>query len=288
MPLSRNLIVVGLMFFSALGLNAQHSLYVEYKGKGHLVRAARDSQPCIELNGKLQPVKATRIQLKAASSYLPLFVTINDMKAKSFQIDAVDLGQSFNHELQFSAVFESAYHMENVYLLLDLETEEVGKGYFIYEIGRLTPYKPYAMNVRAPLRHSLGAGQFKLHLFTDGAELLQSTMPAEFRERILNGMIAQRIAKLQDTGPQPFIGPAPKFPAKLKQSKTPGSAVVAFVVTKEGALTDPVIVKATTPEFGEAAIAAARLWRFLPAVRDRQPVAERAELAFQFALPNKN
>ena len=278
-------VVLGLLAAGAGRLSAQSALYVEYQGKGHLVRAARDNQPCIELQGKLQPVKGYQIALKEAKDYLPALVSIKGIKATSFELQEVNTSQAFNHELRFSAEFESAYPLQNVFLLLDLDSEASGKGYFLYEIGELIPHKPRSIALTAPLSRPLGAGQFTIHLFSNGAELLHSLMPAGACERALDRMIARRVGKLQDAGPQPFIGPSPQYPDKLKKSKIEGAATIAVRITPTGAVADPQVMTATAAEFGEAALAAARLWRFIPAVRHGQAVEVKAEMPFAFKAP---
>ncbi len=278
--------VVGLLWVT--GLKAQNALYVEHQGKGRLVRAARNNQPCIEIKGKLQAVPGSRIALRPVADFLPVFVSIHNIDVRSFQLNLMETGQSMNHEMHFAADFVSPYALEHVFLLLDLDSEESGKGYFIYEIGTLQPYKSKALNLTVPLTRPLGQGHYKIHLFSDGAELLHSEIPFAVREAALDRMIARQVEKSSDSNPKPFIGPLPQYPARLKKSKIEGSAVIGVRISTAGAVLDPQIVSATAPEFGEAALAAARLWRFLPAIRKGHAIEIKAQMPFDFKDPSEN
>ena len=70
--------------------------------------------------------------------------------------------------------------------------------------------------------------------------------------------------------------------AKLLKTNIAGEAVIALTVSPNGRVLDPQIKRATDPAFGEAALAAARLWRFLPKVETGRAVATTVEMPFQF------
>jgi len=57
---------------------------------------------------------------------------------------------------------------------------------------------------------------------------------------------------------------------------------------RRGAVLDPSVVTATAPEFGEAALAAIRQWRFLPKVKAGRPLETRATMPFDFCPPEKD
>jgi outer membrane biosynthesis protein TonB len=52
-------------------------------------------------------------------------------------------------------------------------------------------------------------------------------------------------------------------------------------------VSDPKLVAASLPEFGEAAMAVIRQWRFLPTVKNGHPVPTRVEMPFNFPAPGK-
>ena len=50
-------------------------------------------------------------------------------------------------------------------------------------------------------------------------------------------------------------------------------------------MTNAILQDATTPEFGDAALKAVSQWRFLPRVKDGQPVATKVALPLIFKPP---
>jgi TonB family protein len=135
------------------------------------------------------------------------------------------------------------------------------------------------------MSYPLGSGHYEYHIFMDGAEVLHSGIPVEQREAALDRMIAKRIRSAPDGALKVFIGPEPEYPDHLRKAKIEGHAVVAVRVSTSGRPLNPTVKTATDPAFGESALAAVRLWRFLPVVRKGQPVETSAEIPFDFAPP---
>ncbi len=115
----RALITVAL-FKALLGmLPAQNLLYVEHEGQPCLVLKASDSLPCIEVNGKVIAIHATRFALKPVDEYIPFFISVRDLKLKnSYEVGGY--GSDKKSELQFEASFEAGYRLDDVYILLEL------------------------------------------------------------------------------------------------------------------------------------------------------------------------
>jgi TonB family protein len=128
-------------------------------------------------------------------------------------------------------------------------------------------------------------GHYEFYLFSGGREVFNSMMPMGEMESALNRMVRQRIKGVDQAAAQPFLCPAPEYPKALFRKKIGGTATVSFVIDTGGAVYGPTVVKASQPEFGEAALAAIRQWRFLPKVKGGYPVETRAEMPFEFAPP---
>ncbi len=267
-------------------LAAQNVLYVEYDGKPRLVQGAEGTEPRIELSGKLTTVNGNRFALKKIEEYLPIFISVRDLQVRS-TYDTVDGAGQLNNTMFFNAKFETSYRLENVFLLLDLDLDQAGKVFFLYEVGRLEPNKPKPLSLKVPLASQLGSGQFHFHLFVAGAEALHSEISFFERESSLDRMIARRIANVQEAAPKPFIGPAPEYPALLWKSKIKGQAVITIRIRPNGSILDPAVKSASDPAFGEAALAAAREWRFLPRVKNGHPVESVVQMPFLFSPPEK-
>lgn len=273
---------------SVAGLGwAQQAVYAEYQGKAFLVRKVRDGFPYVADGERLVRAGGDRIGLVGAKEFLPYFVSVEKMRAVSSHVDVTFSGGAtteVNHTLEFHADFESPFWLENVFLVLELEVA-TGPRLFLHEVGELAPHVPRHVSVFVPVAERLDETAFKLHLFADGGELLHSGQPAGLREEALNRMTARRIAGDTDAPIRPFVGPAPEYPEAMRKRNVPGQAVVKFRVGRTGAVVEPEVKSATSPEFGEAALAAARLWRFLPKVQEGQPVESSAEMPFKFNAP---
>jgi TonB family protein len=81
---------------------------------------------------------------------------------------------------------------------------------------------------------------------------------------------------------KPVATAMPVFPAALSAQNARGSATVSFVVDTEGGVRVPGVTDATEPEFGEAALAAIRQWRFAPPLQNGTPAQVLVERTFRF------
>jgi TonB family protein len=78
------------------------------------------------------------------------------------------------------------------------------------------------------------------------------------------------------------------YPAALKLDGRPaGTAMIEFVIDREGRARLPRIVSATREEFGWAAATAAAQWVFQPPMRGGQPVDVKVRVPFNFAAPEE-
>lgn len=268
-------------------LAAQNLLYVDHGGKPCLVRGARGGRPLIEINGKLVDVEGARFALQKREEYLPVFVSVRNLEVSSHYI-TMNGGGQMNNELQFSARFETGNHLDDVFIVLEMDTDSAGKVLFFREVGQLDPHKPKPIALTVPLAFPLGNGRFQFHLFTEGAEMVHSEMPLVFREATLDHMVRKRIADVQNAAPRSFIGPVPEYPAALEKQRIEGDAVVAMRISRTGTVVDPEVKSATDPAFGQAALAAIRQWRFLPGVKDGHPAEAKVEMPFHFVPPAKS
>jgi len=70
-------------------------------------------------------------------------------------------------------------------------------------------------------------------------------------------------------------GVAPIYPPVALRAGIEGRAIVAFEIDASGTPINLVLELATTPEFGEAALAAIRAWHFQPTVLRGESVERR-------------
>ena len=280
------LLVAGL---GALSLRAQNYLVVEVKGQTKVVQKIADSVMYIEEDGKLKPVSATRSGLMPAPEFLPAIVAVRDVSAHTSGLTLS--GNTVNKEFRFQATLESLYRLEDVFCVLVLELKRGGKRICTQGVGELLPRTPREIFAGVDLEEELGEGKYQLHIFSQGREVLHSGQTQLFRDKILDRMVSKRIAGLKDAPPSPLIGPAPEYPKQLLKAKLKGEVELSLHVTRTGVVVDPVVERATDPAFGEAALAAVRMWRFLPRMKGGQPVETTVSVPFAFepqADPGKN
>ncbi len=264
-------------------LRAQSALYVEHHKRMTLVRKAKAERAYVAENGALVPASSRRFGMGTAEEYLPVFVEIRNLRVRTRFAESIDDGATFNSQFEFYGEFVSAYRLDDVFVLLDFTLPNGNKSFFLREIGSLEPYKVRWRRFEISIPNVLSDTSYQLHLFVGGAEVPQSEQPAEYREAVLARMVARRIKGRPDGPPVRLTGPPPEYPSKVAPGTTKARAVVRLGISTDGVVTDPVVVSASDPAFGESAIAALRQWRFLPQIKGGQPVASTVELPFDFA-----
>jgi TonB family protein len=286
---AKNMKEFGLLLIGmAAVLHGQVALYVQNGQSMALVLDVRESSPVentpmIEKDGKLVPASTRSYALMPVSEFAPVFISVSDLLVKNTFIKIMQNGQELNDDFTFNAKFESSYALEQVFMVLELNSEKAGKMILLREIGALARHEPRTLSLTLPLTLGLGQGHYRLHLFVKGREVLNSLMPPGEREEILNKMVARRIEGAKDGPPQPFIDPAPEYPEALFKAQVTGSVVVRMHIDARGRVQNPQIVKASNPAFGASALEAVQMWRFLPSIRNGQPTEIVAEMPFSFS-----
>ena len=261
---------------------AQSALYVEHRTGFSLVQSVNGSQPWVEENGKRVPAAGHNYLLKKVDEYAPALISVRHLEVTVLHTVVFDSGTRATPDLSFKADFESAYKLDNVFIVLDLNVDDPGKLLFIREVGTLVPHQPREISVRVPSDRPLEKVRYGVHVFVNGLEVFSSLLPFEFVEKTLDRMVARRIQGVADAAPKPFVGPPPEYPAQLRQAKVAGEAVIQLTISPNGRVLEPRVLRASDPAFGEAALAVARQWRFLPKVSGGHAVSTQAEIPFLF------
>jgi TonB family protein len=267
MILPRELALVLLVPILAARLSAQTVLMCENDGKESWVRAAHGQDPCVEVNGKVKPILTEGFDLKKVSEFLPVFVSVKHIKVASRWLNLSN-GAEINHEFLFNATFESMYALKDVFLVLDMTTESGTKHLFLSQVGDMDPHRERSVDAEVPVSEQMGHFKYRLHIYSEGMEVLQSEIPFGVREAALDRMVARRIKDVHAQAPKIFVAAAPEYPPSLVSANLRGQVMVACRIGPNGAVYNPVVQSATDPAFGDAALTAVRVWRFLPAVKD--------------------
>ena len=237
----------------------------------------------MEVDGKQVAAEGRRFALYKVEEYLPVFISVRDIDVGSSYME-MD-GAAINHEFKLRAKLETPYNLDNVFIVLELDTASAGKVIFMTEVGQLKPRDVKYLSLRVPMQSAMGSGQYLIHLFSNGSEVLNTNIDPMYRETVVDRMTEKRIASVKDAAPKLFFGPTPDYPTTLWKSKTSGKVVVSMRIGANGRVYDPAVKSASDPAFGEAALTAVRLWRFLPRVKDGHAIETVASMPLDFTPP---
>jgi TonB family protein len=261
---------------------AQHVLVAGEGGQMYLVCSAEGTIPQVQKEGKVVPIVPHGYALREVPEFAPYFVTVSNVNVRT----TFSEGGQLNNEFHFAADFESDSRLTDVFVVLALDTERAGKTLFLWGVGTLEPKKPTAVAIIVPMDSPIGSGQYHLHVFSGGAEVMQSMVPFMESEMAMTRMVGSRIKDVHNAPPKFFFGPAPVYPPELKKANLKGQAIISVRIGANGDVYDPVVKSATEPAFGEAALRAVRIWRFLPKVKDDFPVETKVDIPIVFGRPN--
>ena len=91
-------------------------------------------------------------------------------------------------------------------------------------------------------------------------------------------------APAQTSGAKQVAGGLPEFPESLKMAQVQGNVLLIARIDKAGKLQDVNMIATSHEGFIEPALAAAKLWKFKPAVKDGKPVEIAANIGMRFRL----
>jgi TonB family protein len=266
----------------AQSVSAQHVLLAGDGGQLYLVCSANGTVPRVQKDGKIVPIIPHGFALREVPEFAPYFVTVSNVNVRT----TFSNGGQLNNDFYFNADFEADTRLTDVFVVLALDSERAGKTLFLWEVETLEPRKPKGVSIIVPMDSPIGSGHYGLHVFSGGAEVMQSMVPFMESEAALNRMVASRIKDVHNAPPKFFFGPFPEYPPGLKKANLKGQAIISVRIGANGDVYDPLVKSATDPAFGEAALRAVRIWRFLPKVKDDYPVETKVDIPIVFARPN--
>lgn len=282
---------LGLGAFAA-PLAAQNYLYVEHDGRYMPVRRADGHTPYVLENGQLVEATEGHFLLRPAEEYLPLLIDVSHLAVNSGEdtltvsgTGMVSNSREVNRRFSFAADLTAPVALPDVFVVITMDSPTAGSVLFLQGVGPLEARRPRHLTMVESMSSELGAAPFAVHIFAGGREVLNTKIAFDEREAALDRMVLRRIAGVQNAEIQAFAGPVPEYPPALLKTRAKGQAVVSFRVGQRGGVFDPAVVSASDPSFGEEALKAIRLWRFLPRVRDGSPVAATAQMPFEFSPP---
>jgi len=248
-----------------------------------MVRGVSLGHPQVEVEGKLQGSTAQRYALAPAPLYRPGFVTFENFRVSVSYIENLSTGGSMNYDLHLYGRAKTDTVLKDCFLVLELNSWR-NNGCVYVELHDLTPENGMDLDLVFQLEEHLGEGNYRIHLFSEGQEVLHSKMPARYvaeQKKKTDGLLSG----IKDFPPILALSPGPVYPPELKREKLAGSARLRFHVTKKGEVASVELVSATQPAFGAAALAAAPKWKFDPALKDRHFAEAVVEIPVEFKMP---
>ncbi len=264
----RLLPVLGLLAI-APHASAQNAFVAYEDGQVRLVKEVRNGHPEIDVDGKLQRGYGGRFALMKTPFYLPGLVTLPKFIVKSHHLEMIQSGARLNYELRIEGRAIADVTLKHCFFVLEL-TSWRGSNVVFAELPDLEAGKEKDFELYFTLQIPLEEGKYRVHVFSDGAELLNSRMPAAY--------LATQRQKTDDylSGRKTEFAAVPAhmvravYPAGLSANVLEGQVKVSCRINLRGQVVSAEVVECSHPAFSEPALAAVRQWEFDPAVKDRQ------------------
>ena len=115
-------------------LRAQQVLYAEYQDKYYPVRKVHNGWVTVQVDGRPVDFIAKHSALEQAEEYLPVLVAVKEVDAHTTGLTTWQ-GGNFNNHFAYSAEFTSPTALSDVFFVLELNSEAVGKRIIFEEVG---------------------------------------------------------------------------------------------------------------------------------------------------------
>jgi TonB family protein len=283
--------VMQLLVLSVLAItprtSAQNAFVVIEDGQSRLVKEIRHGSPQIDVDGKLQQSYGQQFGLTKAPFYRPGLVALPKfiVKTHHLNLNMAHSAGSLNYEMQIRASAKSDVPLENCFFVLELMSWK-DTSFLFARMPNLEAGKEEDFDLSFKLQIPLEEGHYRVHIFSDGVELLHSRMPADYlaaQKQKSDDFLSGRKTEF-DAVPAHKVQAV--YPAELTASAMEGRVKVNCRINNRGQVASAEVVESNHPAFSEPALAAVRQWKFDPAVKDRQLV-ESTEIVTVLVKPPK-
>lgn len=149
-----------------------------------------------------------------------------------------------------------------------MQSEKVGGGIIVQEIGSLRPHSPVTVTIHRRLSAELGETKYFWHVFTRDREIFNSLMNRSQVDADLNDETSVACAKIKNAETRPY----PTFPPE-NSPDTSAHITLALKMSASGSIEHVSIVDHIEAKFKKRLLGAVDHWWFLPKVVDGQRVA---------------
>jgi len=122
------------------------------------------------------------------------------------------------------------------------------------------------------------------------AVIVTTALPARPRAQEDSQKTADPIYDLKNarqngiTAPKAIYSPNPEYTDQARKRKVRGSVLLSLVVTAEGDVREPKVIRSLDQDLDKQAVAAVSKWKFTPATKDGQPVSVRIKVEASFNI----
>ena len=167
----------------------------------------------------------------------------------------------------------------DVWVALGLQSEKVGDGILVQEVGSLSPYVPKTVTIHRRLSTDFGQTKYFWHVFIHGREMLHSLMNAEAVEGDMNYTTGVARSKVENADAIPYITFPPRnWPATLDR------VTLKLALTAGGAVDQAAVVGSIDAKSKKALLAAVNRWWFLPKVSHKTRVESQVTVTIDLSL----
>jgi hypothetical protein len=243
----RLLPVLGLLALAPLAY-AQHAFVVNEDGQLRLVKEIRNGNPEIDVDGKLQRAYGRKFALIKTPFYLPCLVDLPKFIVKTYHLELINSGARLNYELDIQGRAKADATLKNCFFVLELTSWRDTSVVFA-SMPDLEAGKEKAFDLNFKMQIPLEEGHYKIHLFSDGAELLHSKMPAAYlavQKQKTDDYLSGRKTAFPAILAQPVRA---VFPAGLPANVLEGQVKVSCRINLRGQVVSAEIVECSHPAF---------------------------------------
>lgn len=138
-----------------------------------LVCSANGDVPRVQKEGKIVPIVPHGYALREVPEFAPFFVKVSNVNVRTTYSE----GGQLNNNTYFNADFETDSRLTDIFVVIALDTERAGKTLFLWGVGTLEPKKIKNVSIIVPMDSPIGSGHYRAHVFSGGAEVMQSLVP---------------------------------------------------------------------------------------------------------------
>lgn len=272
--------MITLLIFSLTG-RGQTQLVVNENDQQLVVMDFRDGKAWVHDpgNGQIRVSHSAKFELIETTDFKPDLITTRNFE---IELDSAVFAQIPDPFLFSYAANEN---MESVVMAIELRNRKRTE-VIVRRIGNISSHFGLPTAFEIPSKFTSGSDPYIwiFHFFCDGLEVPSTRRGWREVQKWLDRKVDSKIAdqKRNTVAPIAWISPLPTYPTKLIEDSIKGTVEVLCRIDAAGFISEYEIRNPSHPSFGKAAERHLKYFRFIPRIRDGNPVASRVLIPFTF------